>query len=300
MYGLKNVRHRRRDALSRVGWDRLETLVATYYRNAGYAVEHCGTGAGGRDTDGGIDLKLRRDEQYIVVQCKHWNAKQVPHNDVHQLLGLMVNEGATGAILVTSGEFTHAARQAAGRLGHVQLVDGEQLREMIGSVPEPAPSLLDRFEVSAPVRQVGDRLLSTAENRIRHEGRRVVDASMRSLVRFVILKAVAAVVFVLIVWYGLQMLLTALRGAVPGPAHVQSTPTVPLPVPAAATGAPVVMPSPATELARSCRELVDAPSGTYIDHCASKAARHSAAELRELQRKADEAAKVLERSTPEM
>jgi hypothetical protein len=155
MYGLKNVRDRHSDALSRVSWDRLEALVATYYRDSGYAVDHCGTGANGRDTDGGIDLKLRKGDQYIVVQCKHWNAKQVPHNDVHQLLGVMVNEGATGAILVSSGEFTHAAQQAAATLGHVQLVDGRQLREMIGPLPEVAPSLLDRFDLSAPVRSAG-------------------------------------------------------------------------------------------------------------------------------------------------
>jgi len=53
--------------------------------------------------DGGIDLKLRRGDEYVVVQCKHWNAKQVPHNDVHQLLGVMLSESATGAIFVTSG-----------------------------------------------------------------------------------------------------------------------------------------------------------------------------------------------------
>jgi hypothetical protein len=46
--------------------------------------------------------------------------------------------------------------------------------------------------------------------------------------------------------------------------------------------------------------LVDARSGTYIDHCADTKPAQSAADLRELQRKADQAAKVLEHSTPEM
>lgn len=136
MSGLKDVRQRYDDALSRVGWDHFESLLAVYYRGQGYEVEHCGSGGVGGRFDGGIDLKLRRSGEYALVQCKHWNAKQVPHNEVHQLLGLMLNEDATGGILVTSGEFTSAAKQAATRLGRVRLVDGHELRSMLGPLPE--------------------------------------------------------------------------------------------------------------------------------------------------------------------
>ncbi|KAB8193936.1 hypothetical protein FKV24_006265 [Lysobacter maris] len=134
--GLKAVRCRRHDALSRVGWERLETLLAEHYRRQGYDVEHVGTGGSGRRFDGGIDLKLRRDDAYILVQAKHWNAFQVTHNPVHELLGVMVTESATGAILVTSGEFTPRAIEAASRQGHVQLVDGDALREMLGPIED--------------------------------------------------------------------------------------------------------------------------------------------------------------------
>lgn len=162
MGGLKNVRNRRDDALSRVDWKRLESLLAVYYRGQGYEVEHCGTGGAGRRFDGGVDLKLRKGDEYIVVECKHWNAKQVPHNPVHQLLGVMVNEGATGAILVTSGEFTAYARESASKLGHVQLVDGEALRAMIGPLPE--------FESEA--RDIGDGSDRTPMARPRHRDAR--------------------------------------------------------------------------------------------------------------------------------
>jgi len=118
MNGLKNVRTRRHDALSRVDWRKLEVLLADYYRRQDYHVDHAGTGA---RFDGGIDLKLRKDDEFVLVQSKHWNAKQVPHNDVHELIGLMVNRSATGAILMTRGEFTRAAIDAANRQGHVQL-----------------------------------------------------------------------------------------------------------------------------------------------------------------------------------
>lgn len=132
MNGLKNVRNRRDDALTRVRWGRLETMLADYYRAQGWSVDHVGTGASHTRFDGGIDLKLRRDGEYVLVQCKHWNAKQVPHNSVNELLGLKTNESATGAIVITSGEFTRAAREAATRQGHVQLIDGDALRAMLG------------------------------------------------------------------------------------------------------------------------------------------------------------------------
>jgi restriction system protein len=139
MHGLKNVSHRHDDALSRIGWAELERLLATYYREVGWWVEHAGTGGTGARFDGGVDLRIRRDAEVVLVQCKHWNAKQVPHNAVHELLGVMVNEGATGAILVSSGEFTRAAIEAAQKHGHVKLIDGETLRSMLGPLPEPEP-----------------------------------------------------------------------------------------------------------------------------------------------------------------
>jgi len=72
-------------------------------------------------------------------EIKRWTANQVPHNDVHELIGLMVNHSATGAILVTSGEFTRYAIESANKHGHVQLIDGARLREMLGPLPQEEP-----------------------------------------------------------------------------------------------------------------------------------------------------------------
>lgn len=132
----KRVGERWTDALSRVGWDDFERRVGAYYASQGYRVEHSGTGGGPRHTDGGIDLKLYRDDAYIVVQCKHWNAWQVPHNPVHELIGVMHTAGANGAILVTSGEFTRAAIDSASRFPGITLVDGAAVRGMIGPIDE--------------------------------------------------------------------------------------------------------------------------------------------------------------------
>jgi len=128
---LKPNRTRWNDALSRVDATRFEALIADHYRAEGWSVDHVGAGATGRKYDGGIDLKLRRGDAYVIVQCKRWTAKQVPHNDVHQLIGVMLTEHATGAVLVTCGEFTHAALVAASRQPSVQLVDGERVRRWI-------------------------------------------------------------------------------------------------------------------------------------------------------------------------
>ncbi len=138
MSRLKNNRHRYDDALTRIDDREFERLLADFYRRQGWQVEHIGTGGTGRRFDGGVDLVLRRDDEVVLVQCKHWNVKQVPHNPVHELLGIMVNRGATGAILVTSGEFTRAAIDAATRNGHVRLINGHDLRDMLGELPEPA------------------------------------------------------------------------------------------------------------------------------------------------------------------
>ncbi|MGN6520716.1 MAG: restriction endonuclease [Dokdonella sp.] len=128
---MKYNRTRWNDALSRVDATRFEALVADHYRTEGWSVDHVGTGATGQEFDGGIDLKLRRGDAYIVVQCKRWDALKVTHNVVHELIGVMMTQRATGAVVVTSGEFTRAALEAACREPRIQLVDGVMVREWI-------------------------------------------------------------------------------------------------------------------------------------------------------------------------
>lgn len=136
--GFKPVSFRYDDALTRVSWDAFEHLIADYYRAQGFEVDHVGTGGGPRRTDGGIDLILRQGLETIVVQCKHWNCWKVPHNDVHQLIGVMHTAAATGAVVITSGEFTNAAIEAAAKFRHIRLIDGKAVRAMLGPIEEPA------------------------------------------------------------------------------------------------------------------------------------------------------------------
>lgn len=238
--GLKRVRERRNDALAGEDWARVEHLLADYYRREGYAVEHCGTGGRAARFDGGVDLRLRRDGETILVQCKHWNAYQVPHNAVHQLLGIMVNEQATGAIVVTSGEFTRAAIEAATRHGHVQLVDGDDLRRMLGaSFSQPGARAWTRAGRDDRWKDrsgsfgtwAAERLVSAAGDRIRGGGKRrgtsIVAASAWSGLAAILIKFVLAIALLFFMGAALQR---AIRNIAPVQPQAVTTRT-------AATGA---------------------------------------------------------------
>ena len=267
---LKRVRNRRSDALSQMTWQALETLLAVHYRGQGYAVEHVGTAVSGSRYDGGIDLKLRRGDEYVIVECKHWNARQVPHNVVHQLLGIMVNEGATGAIVVSSGEFTERAKEAAARRGEVQLVDGDALRAMLGPLPAPEP---------APAS--GWRNVDPAEMRS-WRGARGVSLGRTLAVAGIGLATVLALVFVLRAAIGLrqaEILRREARAAqtIPAPA-IAPRPRV------AAPAKPLAAPVP----------LPTAPAPPKIQLGMTEA------EKAEWNRKNAESMKIIEKTTPEM
>lgn len=280
-HGLKHVSRRRNDALAQVKWDRLEHLLADHYRAQGYDVDHVGTGGAGGRFDGGIDLKLRRGAEYIVVQVKHWNAYKVPHNDVHQLIGLMVNEAATGAIFITSGEFTKAAIEAGTRHGHVQLVDGQELRELLNLPDERADDGGTSFGGRVAL-GIGGHIAHAALGRAtgrRGSGHRGVGTGVghRIAVGIGISLAKLALAIVLFLVFFL-FIRNALTGAVSEVnQQIQSRPTATQrAVPANPSAAPRSTRSAAPiATIRACEELVDAASGTYINHCTRRAPERS-------------------------
>jgi restriction system protein len=112
-----------------LSWRRFETLVGEAYRRQGYAV-HGDTADG---PDGGVDLTLKKDGNVILVQCKQWKALKVGVNLIREMYGVMTAMHAHGAIVITSGLFTHEAKNfAAGK--PIDLVEGQQLAELIGLV----------------------------------------------------------------------------------------------------------------------------------------------------------------------
>lgn len=285
MHGLKRVKNRREDGVSAIPWDRLEALLAEYYAGQGYHVEHVGTGGTAKRFDGGIDLKLRKEDQYVLVQCKGWNAYQVPHNEVHQLIGLVVNEGATGAILVTAGEFTRAAIDAAAKGGHVQLVDGGGLREMLEPLlaPEdllqPASGLPGADGAYSGLGQMRPAPHRRGQGKARlGRGRTGAAAGVggAELGRRLVLALLSIAIFLVTLFLALNLLRSGLGSLVPGSGGQQAVTDGVVP--------PGVSPS-------------KNPSPPGADTAPRP---QTDEEIRESQRKAEEAMKVIEATTPEV
>lgn len=217
----KKVLHRHHDALSELDWREFERLLADYYREQGFEVEHDGTGGGTSAFDGGVDLRLRKDGRLTLVQCKRDSVFQTEHNVVNELLGIKVNEGADEAIVITSGEFTAAARRF-GSQGHVLLIDGVELRRMLGhrldrlapAAPSPMQAAVERIAWHA-VDHIASQYAPRSRSKVRH-----------SIAGLLLLKAVG-VLFVLIMGFVfIPMVIKSALGplAQPKPARVQSTP----------------------------------------------------------------------------
>lgn len=116
-------------------WREFEIAVADFYRSRGWQVTMTPDGA-----DGGVDLILERPGEHVFVQCKHYNVYTVGVKVVRELYGVMVAEGASGAIVVTSRRFTKEAHEFADRVG-VQLLDGHDVQAMLGTTGTPAAAV---------------------------------------------------------------------------------------------------------------------------------------------------------------
>ncbi len=121
-------------SIRQLTWRELELLVAEAYRRRGYVAQVTGAASG----DGGVDIRLTRPGETLLVQCKQWKAYTVGAPTVRELLGVVAAEKATGGIVVTSGRFTNAARRFAAGSDRIQLVDGPQLAELIRECQGPS------------------------------------------------------------------------------------------------------------------------------------------------------------------
>jgi restriction system protein len=110
-------------------WKDFELLVSEAYRRQGYTVqENVGGGS-----DGGIDLVLSKDGNRSLIQCKNWKSSKVGVTTVRELFGVMTAEGASGGIVVCSGEYTNEAIEFA-KGKPITLIDGSALSRLIGDV----------------------------------------------------------------------------------------------------------------------------------------------------------------------
>ncbi|HVL89953.1 MAG TPA: restriction endonuclease [Actinomycetota bacterium] len=119
------------DGLRTLSWRQFEELCAEAFRRRGYAVRETARGA-----DGGVDLVLRRGNERIFVQCKHYAARRIDVRPIRELYGVMAAEGATGGIFICSGRYTSAAQEFA-RGKRLELIGEPELLELLGVSATP-------------------------------------------------------------------------------------------------------------------------------------------------------------------
>ncbi len=140
-------RQRDLESLRQTTWQDFERLVGEVYRRQGYRVIE--TGGGG--ADGGIDLKLTKDGETWLVQCKRWRQEKVGVKVARELFGVVAGEQATGGILITTSAFTPDAEDFA-RGKPLTLVAGEELLRRVRAVQQgggssaTSPALSPRTE----------------------------------------------------------------------------------------------------------------------------------------------------------
>lgn len=144
-------------AVGELDWREFERLVGAWFERRGFCVSETASGA-----DGGVDLYATRDGERVLVQCKHWRARKVGVEPVRELYGVLAASRGAGAYVVTSGEFTKAAREFA-RGREIQLIDGSELRKAL-AVPVSAAA---RAQVAgSPLPAVDARVARAEPSRV--------------------------------------------------------------------------------------------------------------------------------------
>lgn len=264
-----------KDALARLGWQDFEHLLAEHYRAQGYRVEHAAPAPSLKALGSGLDLRLRRGDESLIVRCKHWDTLEVPPQEVNELLSAMLNEASTGGILVTRGRFSAEARNIARRQPRLQLVDGDVLKVML--------KLPDHLDVVMP----GMANASVAARKAAPARRRAARTEQSRLVPL-LLGVVILLLLGLFAWRAISSRPTAVEAPVEAtaapvtpPAHrnTGSAATPPLavapakPEPGIATTSVADSPALARELAERARSHGGASSSSPVTHSSDEAIR---------------------------
>lgn len=142
---------RTKEEMRALGWDEFEELIEAHYRSRGFSVQR----EGGAGPDGGVDVRIEKDGETYLVQCKQWRERQVGVKVVRELLGVVAREQATGGqatggIVVTAGSFTPDAEEfAKPSQVAMELVDGDRLEGMMCDLPGQQASSAEGGEDSA-------------------------------------------------------------------------------------------------------------------------------------------------------
>lgn len=132
-------------AIDSMSWREFEMMVGEAFRQQDFKVKETPFGP-----DGGVDLVLSKNDQKILVQCKHWKTQKVGVKTVRELYGVLVDEGADEVNIVCSGEFTDDAI-AFVKDKAIYLIDGNVLSELIHGVQNEEHSPSSSLSANCPV-----------------------------------------------------------------------------------------------------------------------------------------------------
>lgn len=129
--------------------EEFEWLVGEVFRREGWKVQETGR----QDApDGNVDLRLTRDGERALVQCKRWTSHLVGVHEIRAFAGTLMREGFTGdeGVFVTLSAFNRQAREEAGTIG-MSLVNNRDLHMRMEKVRRvercdicQQPMILDR------------------------------------------------------------------------------------------------------------------------------------------------------------
>jgi hypothetical protein len=273
------------DALARLTWQDFEHLLAEHYRAQGYRVEHHTPIKSLKTLAAGVDLRLTRGKESVILQCKHWDALEVEVQEVNELLSVMLNEAATKGILVTRGRFSTEALSIQRRQPRLQLMDGEMLRVLI--------KLPDHLDASLP----GSPAASPAAKKSTKTARRRSGASSQGSRLLPALLVVGILVLLGLFAWKVMSRRDPVVEALPPPAAAAPVPT-PTPVrDVPPPAAPPLNDASGTVSTQGSSSLPPPPTHELLER--QRALEQSERE-RASQRKNEDGLKVLEKNTREL
>jgi len=122
------------DLLSQVSPEYFETIVLEVLNKMGYGTSRADLLRVGRAGDGGIDGVISLDRlglEKVYVQAKRWQNAPVGRPEVQAFYGALVGRRANKGVFITTSSFTPQAKEFAGSVEHLALVDGPKLAELM-------------------------------------------------------------------------------------------------------------------------------------------------------------------------
>jgi restriction system protein len=124
-----------------IEWRRFEAVCEALFAQAGFTTRAQSHGA-----DGGVDIWLHSANAQgpvAVVQCKHWNGKQVGVKEMREFFGVMASHQIKRGTYATTSTYT-ADAQAFAKDNGINALDGAALLALISRrTPEQQQALLN-------------------------------------------------------------------------------------------------------------------------------------------------------------